>query len=316
MRMFLAAANKPCNTQGMFIIKSAVITAIVLLCSGCLEDVGWAGAGAGTSSGVIQSVEDVDWTLVWSDDFTSPELNLSNWGFDLGDGSARGIPGWGNHELQYYTNDEQNVFIRDNKLVIRAVKEYRSDNLGSGSYTSARLVTRGLHSWQYGRIEASMRLPAGQGLWPAFWMMPEPPEAYGTWAASGEIDIMEARGSNTGSVSGAIHFGGQWPDNTYSHADYSLPNTLTTDFNEFAIEWEEGEIRWYVNGQRYNTETIWFSMNPDGTHNEYPAPFDQAFHIILNLAVGGWFDNDPPANADYFPAEMEIDYVRVYEIRE
>ncbi|GAB6090221.1 glycoside hydrolase family 16 protein [Spirochaeta dissipatitropha] len=294
----------------MFLIKSAFITVIVIFFSGCIGDWLWADAG------VNQPVPDSDWALVWGDDFTSPELDLSNWDFDLGDGSVRGIPGWGNHELQYYTNDEQNVFIRDNKLVIRAVKESRSDALGSGSYTSARLVTRGLHSWKYGRIEARMRLPEGQGLWPAFWMMPEPPEAYGTWAASGEIDIMEARGSNTGSVSGAIHFGGQWPDNTYRHNDYDLPNTLTTDFNEYAIEWEEGEIRWYVNDRRYYTVREWFSMNPEGSYNEFPAPFDQPFHIILNLAVGGWFDGNPPSGADYFPAEMEIDYVRVFEMRE
>ncbi|GAB6088616.1 glycoside hydrolase family 16 protein [Spirochaeta dissipatitropha] len=258
-----------------------------------------------------------EWQLVWQDEFNQNSLDLNNWDFDLGDGSAVGIPGWGNGELQYYTNESQNVFIRDNKLVIRAIKEDRSDDLGEGEYTSARLVTRGLQSFKYGRFEARMKLPAGEGLWPALWMLPEydgghASGKYGGWAASGEIDIMEARGSRTNQVTGAIHYGGEWPNNTYSSGSYTWRGRnvgTITEFNDFALEWEPGEIRWYINGINYFTATNWHS-----TGGDFPAPFDQPFHLLVNLAVGGFFDGDPADNADYFPAEMEIDYIRVYQL--
>lgn len=269
------------------------------------------------TSELARSVHPGDnWQLVWEDDFSHGYIDHNNWGFDLGDGSIVGIPGWGNNELQYYTDNSNNVFVRNNRLVIRAVRENRSDELGSGSYTSGRLVTRGLHSWTYGRFEARISLPVGQGLWPAFWMLPEPDGVhgggqYGGWAASGEIDIMEARGSNPSQATGAIHYGGEWPANTYQSGSYTLPSGSIENFHTYAIEWEPGEIRWYVDDHLYYTANEWYSEN-----GEFPAPFDQPSHILLNLAVGGWFDGDPPAHAPYFPAEMEVDYVRVYQTRD
>ena len=264
------------------------------------------------------STEDAtgEWTVVWEDDFSQQSIDTGNWDYDLGDGKIVGLNGWGNNELQYYTDTQNNAFIRNNNLVIRAIKEDKSsDQYGSGSYTSARMVTRGQHSWKYGRVEASISLPSGQGLWPAFWMLPELEGqhgggVYGGWAASGEIDIMEARGSNPSQATGAIHYGGEWPNNTYQSGSYNLSEGTIEDFHIYAIEWEPGEIRWYFNDVNYFTADNWHTEDPDG---DFPAPFDQPFHIILNLAVGGHFDGDPPDNADYFPAEMEIEYVRVYQ---
>ena len=264
---------------------------------------------------------DGSWELVWEDDFSQDTIDPENWDYDLGDGSIHGIPGWGNDELQYYTDSEENAFIRDGKLVIRAINESRSDSLGSGTYTSARLVTRGKQSWTFGRIEARISLPTGQGLWPAFWMLPEhyrghATGAYGGWAASGEIDVMEARGSEPGYTTGAVHFGGEWPHNVYRTDKHALPDgTTIEDFHEYAVEWEPDEIRWYFNGEHFFTVTAdeWYSMRDMDSDYPSPAPFDQPFHLLLNLAVGGHFDGEPPEDADYFPAEVEVDYVRVYQ---
>ena len=299
-----------------------LVTAVALLTAACAgsQIIGRAGTGE-----FGRGVPDRDgWRLVWHDEFDGSELDPAYWNFDLGDGSVVGIPGWGNNEWQYYTDEEQNVFLRDGRLVIRAVEERRFDAFGSGRYTSARIVTRGKLAVRYGRIEARMSLPAGRGLWPAFWMMPEPvgldenPFAragvYGGWAASGEIDIMEARGSRPGEVSGAIHYGGEWPNNTYQTRTHRFaPSRTFIEMNLYAIEWEPGEIRWYVNDELYFTATDWYSVGPDGTRHDFPAPFDQPFHLIINLAVGGHFDGYPPPDAPYFPAEMEVDFVRIYE---
>ncbi|GAB6088615.1 glycoside hydrolase family 16 protein [Spirochaeta dissipatitropha] len=296
-----------------FRISSGILVMLLIALAGCAyldmpTDADVADAAARSTGS--------EWELVWQDEFNQGSLNLNNWDFDLGDGSAVGIPGWGNNELQYYTNESQNVFIRDNKLVIRAIKEDRSDSLGEGEYTSARIVTRGKQSFLYGRIEARAKLPEGKGLWPAIWMLPEWEGAhasgkYGGWAASGEIDILEARGSRTNQVTAAIHYGGEWPDNTYSSGSYSWRGRNTgsiTNFNDYAFEWEPTEMRWYVNGNLFFTANRWHS-----TGGDYPAPFDQPFHLLVNLAVGGHFDGDPPDNADYFPAEVEVDYIRVYQ---
>ena len=281
--------------------------------------------GCATGDPVGYNIEeypfDGDWELVWEDDFSQDSIDAANWDYDLGDGSIHGIPGWGNNELQYYTDSEENAFIRDGKLVIRAIKESRSDNLGSGTYTSARMVTRGNQSWTFGRFEARISLPVGKGLWPAFWMLPEPKGrhgggAYGTWAASGEIDVMEAGGSRPAETTGAVHFGGEWPHNVYRSDKNELPEGSTIDeFHTYAVEWEPHEMRWYVNGEHFFTVAAeeWYSMRDMETDYASPAPFDQPFHILLNLAVGGHYDGEPLEDADYFPAEMEVDYVRVYQ---
>ena len=180
------------------------------------------------------------------------------------------------------------------------------------SYTSARLKTKGLFSPTYGKFEARIKLPIGKGLWPAFWMLPKD-EVYGSWAASGEIDIMEARGSDPTSVSGAIHYGGQWPNNVYTVNRYGFPmGESTNEFHVYAVEWEPGEIRWYVDDRHYATQNEWYSYSPNQQNpNPFPAPFDQDFYLLLNSAIGGNYDGNPDSHTT-FPQSMKVDYVRVY----
>ncbi len=260
-----------------------------------------------------------DWNLVWADEFDGTQIDKSKWSYDIGnwivDGDGNGIaPGWGNNELEYYTDSAENSFIRDGKLVIKAVKEKTEDEFGSYEYTSAKLKTKGLFSKKYGKFEARIKLPEGQGYWPAFWLLPEN-DVYGGWAASGEIDIMEAAGAKTDEIGGTIHYGDVYPNNVYKGASYHFPEGESiTDFHTYSIEWEPGEIRWYVDGNLYQTLDNWYSKNKNNAANySFPAPFDQEFYMILNLAVGGWYGGNPDQSTS-FPGEMEIDYVRVYEL--
>lgn len=238
--------------------------------------------------------------LVWSDEFDSGELDLSKWSYMIGTGVEYGIPGWGNNEQQYYTNNPQNIFVQDGKLHIVA----REQSFGGMDYTSARIRSINKGDWRYGRFEARIKLPKGQGIWPAFWMMPTD-AVYGGWPASGEIDIMELVGHEPNVLHGTIHFG---PPHTYSGGSYTLPSgDFSEDFHVFAMEWENGEIRWYVNDIHYHTETNWFSAG-----HSFPAPFEQRFHFLLNVAVGGHWPGYPD-HTTQFPQEMVIDYVRVYQ---
>lgn len=241
-------------------------------------------------------------TLVWSDEFDGAQLDPSVWFFETGDGSQYGIPGWGNNELQYYLPD--NAQLSGGVLTIEA----RAESLGTFDYTSARINTRDRFAFRYGRIEASMRLPAGQGLWPAFWLLAQD-SPYGTWAASGEIDIMEAinlGGTGGNTVLGTIHYGGEFPNNEFSGESYLVPTDATTDFHTYAVEWDAGEIRWYVDDVLFGMRNNWSS-----TGGPFPAPFDQPFYVIFNVAVGGNLPGNPNGNT-VFPATMEVDWVRVY----
>jgi len=178
-------------------------------------------------------------TLVWSDEFDGSRLDPKMWYFESGDGSQYGIPGWGNNELQWYLPDSAGV--SNGTLRITARRESRNGK----DYTSARINTRDRFAFRYGRIEARMKLPRGQGLWPAFWLLPQD-QAYGSWAASGEIDIVEARnpGSSGGNtIYGVLHYGGQWPRNVSSGEAYAVATDVTADFHTYVLEWDEAEIR-------------------------------------------------------------------------
>lgn len=250
------------------------------------------------------------WTLVWSDEFNSGVIDPDKWTYDIGDGSAVGNPGWGNNELQYYTDEPDNVKVENGKLVITARKEEREGK----PYTSTRIKTKGLFSQTYGKYEIRAKAPVGKGLWPAIWMLPEDYD-YGVWAASGEIDIMEGWGSRPDTVAGTLHYGGTWPDNIYTGEEYKFPNgSSIADFHTYAIEWEPGEIRWYVDGVHYSTQNDWYSISSgQPANNAFPAPFNRDFHLLMNLAVGGDFDGNPEESTP-FPSSFEIDYVRVYEL--
>jgi len=241
-------------------------------------------------------------TLVWSDEFDAAQLDPELWFFESGDGSQYGLNGWGNNELQWYEPDSAQ--LNGGLLVITA----RNESSNGRDYTSARINTRDRFAFRYGRIEARIRLPGGQGLWPAFWLLPQD-DAYGTWAASGEIDIMEAVNlgvSGSNEVHGTIHYGGEWPNNTFSGDAYTVASSATDEFHDYAIEWDAGQIRWYVDGVMYAMQNSWSSSG-----GPFPAPFDQQFYILLNVAVGGNFPGAPDASTE-FPVTMEVDYVRVY----
>ncbi|WP_232324786.1 carbohydrate binding domain-containing protein [Halobacillus mangrovi] len=267
------------------------------------------------------SKENSDWSLVWADEFISNQIDRTKWDYDIGnwiideDGEPV-APGWGNNELEYYTDSSENSFTEDGKLVIRAQKEEEpiEGEYGTYDYTSAKLKTKGLFSKKYGKFEAKMKLPEGQGYWPAFWMMPED-DVYGAWPVSGEIDIMEAAGGTPHKIGGTIHYGEEYPNNTYTSGDYHFPDGEDiTGYHTYSVEWEPGEIRWYVDGKLYQTLNDWFSKGTNQADKyAYPAPFDQEFYMILNLAVGGWYGGNPDETTE-FPGEMEVDYVRVYEL--
>ncbi|MBQ4464921.1 MAG: family 16 glycosylhydrolase, partial [Oscillospiraceae bacterium] len=256
--------------------------------------------------------------LIWSDEFDGDTLDRTKWAYELGnwklDAAGNYITnGWGNNEQEFYT--DSNASVQDGVLTIAARQEAYSDPVqGDYAYTSARLSTQHLFSTCGGRIEVRARCDAGRSLWPAIWMLPED-SVYGGWAASGEIDIMEGWGSTPEKICGTIHFGDVWPNNTYLTNDFEFPaGDSTENYHTYAIEWESGEIRWYVDDTLYSTQNDWYSTN-----HAYPAPFDQNFYLILNLAVGGHFDGvdgiyaDPATFADG-ERHFDIDYVRVYDL--
>ncbi|WP_226671877.1 carbohydrate binding domain-containing protein [Rossellomorea aquimaris] len=254
------------------------------------------------------------WSLIWNDEFNEDGIDRDKWTFDIGNGytDANGtfIPGWGNNERQYYTDRPENAKTEDGKLVITAKKE---DYKGY-AYTSSRLKTKGLFSKAFGKFEMKASLPVGKGYWPAFWMLPED-DRYGGWAASGEIDILEAKGSNPGEAIGTLHYGESWPNNKYTGSHYAFEDGSTiADEHVYSVEWEPGEIRWYVDGKLRQTQNNWYSKGTGNAANfTYPAPFDQPFHMLLNLAIGGNFDGDPTEET-MFPQSMDVDYVRVYDL--
>jgi beta-glucanase (GH16 family) len=281
------------------------------------------------SAATTRAADPPGWKLTWSDEFDGKDIDKTKWDFDLGNGFYvysvnRWIGGWGNDELEYYTREPENAFIKDGMLHIRAVKESYNEH----GYTSARMKTRkrdgsGLFNQKYGRFEFRAKLPTGQGIWPAIWMLPQD-EKYGGWPVSGEIDIMEARGQEPTKVLGTLHYGASPPGNVHTGKDYVFPNgAKIDDFHVYALEWEPGEIRWLVDGQQYQSQSFWWSgaktdggknSNPtkEAELNPWPAPFDQPFYIVMNVAVGGRFLGNPDSRT-VFPAEMVIDYVRVYE---
>ncbi len=233
------------------------------------------------------------WVLVWQDEFDGPEIDRTKWTFDIGG------HGWGNNELQTYTERPENARIEDGMLVIEARKEkfVRRD------YTSARLKTQGLHAWTYGRIEARMKLPYGNGIWPAFWMLGAD-IAQNPWPASGEIDIMEYIGRDANKVYGTVHGPGYSGAGGVGHFITLPAETLREDFHIYAVEWKPEEIRWYVDDTQY------FKVTRQTVPGRWV--FDKPFFILINLAVGGNWPG-PPDDSTVFPQFLLVDYVRVYQ---
>jgi beta-glucanase (GH16 family) len=243
------------------------------------------------------------WTLVWSDEFSGSNGSApdsSKWTLETGG------DGWGNHELEYYTNRPQNAQIENGSLIIAALKEdYTGKDGVTRNYTSARMMTAGKFEQQYGRFEARIKIPYGQGMWPAFWMLGNNSGTAG-WPTCGEIDIMENIGKEPAIVHGTIHGPG------YSGAagigsSFSLAKgRFADDYHLYAVEWEPNVIRFYVDSSLYATRTP--ADLPQGAKWVYDHPF----FIILNLAVGGDWPGAPDTTT-VFPQTMLVDYVRAYK---
>lgn len=233
-------------------------------------------------------------SIVLEDEFDADGVpNNSIWGYNIG----MGINGWGNNELQYYTDRAENIKVENGSLRITARKE----NFNGASYTSARVLTKGLFEQTYGRYEARIQLPYGKGIWPAFWLLGANEEE--VWPQKGEIDIMEFRGQEPTKVLGSVHGPGYSAGEAITKS-YSLINDrFDTDFHIFGIEWGPEYVNFYVDDVLYN------QITPDDVTGEWV--FDKPFYIILNVAVGGSFVGSPN-NETVFPQTMIVDYVRVY----
>ena len=276
---------------------------------GCALSLVWSLAVCGGRAGEVTpgpSLQPGKWSLAWADEFDGPtgsRPDQTRWVYD------RGGSGWGNEELQTYTDRLQNAVVRDGVLVITARAESFTGTDGiPRSYTSARLKTQSHFAQTYGRFEARMQLPRGQGIWPAFWMLGADISAVG-WPQCGEIDIMENIGREPAMVHGTIHGPGYSGGASLSGAASSADGRPFADgYHVFAVEWEAAAIRWYVDGRQYFTQTP----------ADLPAGgrwvFDHDHFLLLNLAVGGrWPGNPDPTTT--FPQELKVDYVRVYQGR-
>lgn len=254
--------------------------------------------------------------LVWRDEFNGASLDTAKWGYQTGIkdiyGSSVGPDYWGNGELQYYTEDA--VSVADGALKITATRQQQGDR----PFTSGRILTRDKASFTYGYFEARMKTPTGSGMWPAFWMLPQPSSPdnseneYGGWPANGEIDIMEAKGRLENKVDTTLHFGKAWNEHDYVTQETTLSSN-TDEWHTYAVDWTAGAISWFVDGQKVLTVTKdrWWSQ--DVSNQGKSQPFDKPFYIIFNLAVGGMYDSYNQPDGSFTSAAMYVDYVRVYE---
>ena len=250
------------------------------------------------------------WVQVWSDEFdgaSGTTVDATKWRHDLGDGCGAGICGWGNNEKEYYTNAPENVALNGQgqlAIVARIAPAGLSCYYGPCRYTSAKIHTRGTMLAAPGRVEARIRIPAGQGLWAAFWMLgqnhPTTP-----WPQSGELDILESKGSQPNFMFSAVHGPGYSGATPFAHVQSLASGTFADDFHTFAVEWDSERARFFVDG------TVHYTIRGETLEIFGPSVLNQSFYLILNLAVGGHFDGDPQSDA-IFPATMLVDYVRVY----
>jgi beta-glucanase (GH16 family) len=248
-----------------------------------------------------------NYQMVWGDEFDGTEIDASKWSYELGDGCqiSDDLCGWGNNELEYYTDRSENSYLDNGKLVIEAKKELPL-YIGQHEYTSARMVTKNKGDWKYGRVDVRAKLPTGQGLWPAIWMLPTD-TVYGIWPRSGEIDIMENIGSEPNKIFGTVHYGLGLENWTYFSQDtIKASGTFVDEFHVYTVLWTEDCLQFQLDGVNYGEPVTRSTVLPS------PFPFDQKFHMILNVAVGGNLPGNPNA-ATTFPQKMEVDFVRVYQ---
>lgn len=238
------------------------------------------------------------YSLVWSDEF-SGSLDKTAWANQNGDGCP-GLCGWGNNELEYYTDRPDNLYFQDGKLIIEA----KAENYSGKSYTSSKILTQGKKPFKFGRLDIRAVLPVGKGIWPAFWLMPDK-SVFGGWPKSGELDMVEVLGHEVNKTYGTIHYG-PGPGSTSITRNYVTPGkNFHEEFHVYSLEWKQDQIKWFVDGNLYSTIN-----KADIGANNYP--FNEEFYLIFNLAVGGNWPGNPDAST-YFPQWLIVDYVRLYQ---
>jgi beta-glucanase (GH16 family) len=236
-------------------------------------------------------------TLVWQDDFTGNALDGNTWNYESGNGSG----GWGNNELEYYTNSPKNVFVSNGNLIIEARKE----SIGGFNYSSARITTQNKKTFTYGRVDIRAKLPKGKGIWPALWMLGSNITTVG-WPASGEIDIMELLGHEPSKAYGTLHYGASSATHGSKGTSYTLSGTSFYDqFHVFSMDWKQDEIKLYIDNTLFLTVT-------KADVGSSPYPFNAPFFFIFNVAVGGNWPGSPDATTT-FPQRMIVDYIRVFQ---
>lgn len=255
-------------------------------------------------------IASAEYKLVWQDEFNGNSLDRSKWQYEVD------CNGGGNNELQCYTTS--NVQVRDGSLYVTA----RPENYNGKQYTSGRINTKASAAWKYGRFEIRAKLPRGDYLWPALWMLPRD-SVYGGWAASGEIDIMEARGQSPTKSESTLHHGGAWPNNVYTGSgpiDFGVD--LSADFHTYTLTWERDQMQFALDGRVYHTANLnrgWYSGRGANPYNANRQPFDQPFFFIINLAIGGGFFGgqanalNPQIAQQWRSPSLVVDYVRVYQ---
>ncbi len=266
---------------------------------------------AANASPAVVAPSGTYWSQTYGDEFNTGPADLNGWTYDLGNNA-----GWGNSEVETYTNSTNNVFVSGGTLNIDAIG---TTSNGNTTYTSGRITTQGLFSQTYGLFEFRAQLPAGNGLWPAVWMMPAS-STYGSWPNSGEIDMLESKGSSTNMVQGSLHSGPSYNQQNTQYSVYTLPNNgQTTAWHTYDLLWQlvpaagggkQVQFTWYVDGQVYEVQRGGWTIPPSAPAGDTNAPFDQPFYMIMNLAVGGDYVNYQTPGAGTY--SMKIDYVRTY----
>lgn len=267
---------------------------VLLFCGACNNP---------STSSNANGEEVLDYTLVWSDEFDQDGApDTTKWGYDLGD--ACNLPagcGWGNNELQHYTNAPTNVKVENGHLVITL----RNQQMGQSDYSSARIKTLGKGDWKYGKMVTRAKLPKGLGVWPAIWMLPSK-SMYGGWPESGEIDIMENVGYAPDTIVSTAHTGAfNHMIGTHKNGSIAVPDNGAV-FHDYILEWDADKYVCYVDDQHV------FTYENDGTGSK-SWPFDQDFHLIINLAFGGNWAGKHGVDASVLPASLVVDHVRVYQ---
>jgi beta-glucanase (GH16 family) len=267
--------------NNIYSISSILLAALLIAFGGCIKE---------------NELEERNWQLVWQDEFdTDGAPDASKWTYEIGRGPNG--DGWGNAELQTYTNNPENVVVEDGVLKITALQS-------GNTFTSARIITKGLFEQAYGKFEARIKMPYGPGIWPAFWLLGADIDT-NPWPQCGEIDIMEYRGQEPGLIHGSVH-GPGYSGGSHITKSYALQNDrFDTDFHTFSIEWTKNQIYFFVDGNVYQ------EITPEDVADKGEWVYNHSFYILLNLAVGGNYVGFPTVET-VFPQTMEVDWVRVY----